>query len=54
MSLVEKLLSVDSKLIVRWNGENINRKGLKWEMGGSDGVCESDTLGLRIVCNIVI
>ena len=25
---------------------------LKWTLGGSDGVCESDTLGLRLVCEI--
>ena len=45
-------MSIDSKLIVRWNGENAKRKGLKWALGGSDGVCESDTLGLRLLCDI--
>ena len=39
-----KLLSVDSKWIVRWNGEHFKRKGPKWALGGSDGVCESDTI----------
>ena len=28
--------------------------GLKWTLGGSDGVCESDTLGLRILYRIGI
>ena len=26
--------------------------GLTWTLGGSYGVCESDTLGLRLVRNI--
>ena len=28
--------------------------GLKWILGGSDGVCESDTLSLKILCRIEI
>ena len=26
--------------------------GIKWTLGGSDGVCESDTLGLRLLFRI--
>ena len=51
--MVEKILSVNSKLIVRWNCEIFNRKGMKCALGGSDGVCWSDTLVLSLVCNIV-
>ena len=25
---------------------------LKWTLGGSDEICESDTLGLRLICEI--
>ena len=28
--------------------------GLKWTLGGSGGVCDSGTLGLRSVCEIGI
>ena len=52
--MVEKLLCVDSKLIVIWNGENSKRKELKLLLGGSDGSFDSDTLGLRLVCDIGI
>ena len=27
---------------------------MKWTIGGSYGVCESDTIGLRLVCRIGI
>ena len=35
-----------------WNGEDEKRKGMKLALGVSDGVCESDTLWLRLVCEI--
>ena len=50
--MVEKVLFENSKIIVMWNGEHSKRKVLKWALGGSYGVCDSDKLGFRLVCKI--